>query len=107
VGIPNLTALQFLILEQLLEAPMSGRDLRTGLAKEGEEKTGPAFYQLMARMEDGGYVVGSYEQKIVEGQIIRERRYVITASGTSAWESTRDFYVARVNKSLAGGLMNG
>ena len=106
MSLPDLTALQFLILQHLLHEPMSGRALREELAGDGEKKTGPAFYQLMARMEDAGYVKGWYEQKIVEGQIIRERRYEITPTGVSAWETTRAFYLAH-ERGIVGGFANG
>ena len=32
----------------------------------------------MARLEDAGLVAGEYDQKIVDGQIIKERRYALT-----------------------------
>ena len=46
----------------------------------------------MARLEDAGLVDGDYEQKIVEGQIIKERRYTITSAGLAEWRATRAFY---------------
>ena len=55
-------------------------------------RTGPAFYQMMARLEDAGLVAGEYDQKIVDGQIIKERRYSLTARGETAWTATRVFY---------------
>lgn len=47
---------------------------------------------MMARLEDAGLVAGEYDQKIVDGQIIKERRYTLTAAGESAWAATRAFY---------------
>ena len=35
---------------------------------------------------------GAYDQKIVDGQIIKERRYDLTPRGDAAWTSTRAFY---------------
>ena len=46
----------------------------------------------MARMEDANFVEGWYEQQIVDTQIIRERRYRITAVGRRSWNETRKFY---------------
>jgi DNA-binding PadR family transcriptional regulator len=99
--IPKLSHTQFAVLSVLMEEPASGRRLRGCLAELGFRQGGPAFYQLMARMEDANFVVGSYDQKIVKSQIIRERHYRITAVGRSAWNDTRQFYVR------AGGLKKG
>ena len=38
----------------------------------------------MARLEDAGLVAGQYEQKVVDGQIIKERRYALTPRGDAA-----------------------
>jgi len=54
---------------------LSGRELRTALAKHGAKKRGPAFYQLMARLEESGFVEGEYSQKIVEDRLFKERHY--------------------------------
>jgi DNA-binding PadR family transcriptional regulator len=59
-------------------------------------RSAPAFYQMMARLEDAGLVDGDYDQKIVDGQIIKERRYALTPTGESAWKRTRDFYVETI-----------
>jgi hypothetical protein len=47
---------------------------------------------MMARLEDAGLVGGSYDQRIVEAQIIKERRYALTSRGEAAWTATRAFY---------------
>jgi len=92
--IPDITHLQFLLLAELLGGEQTGRNLRELLEKQGHKKSAPAYYQLMARMEDARLVKGRYEQKVVEGQIIKERVYKITAPGEAAYESVRDFYAA-------------
>ena len=94
--IPDLSHLQYLVLSCLSNGELSGRELRQLLAREGEKKSGPAFYQLMARMEDAKFVSGSYDQKVVEGQMIKERRYKVTALGMTACEHVRDFYAQRI-----------
>jgi DNA-binding PadR family transcriptional regulator len=91
--LPDITHLQFLVLGLLLGAESSGRQLRQELSRLGVRRTMPAFYQMMARLEDGGLVEGWYDQKIVSGQIIKERRYKLTASGSKAWTATREFYL--------------
>ena len=90
--IPEITHLQFLVLGMLREGERPGRHLRRALARHGVRRTGPAFYQMMARLEDAALVAGAYDQKIVDGQIIKERRYTITTAGGAAWTATRAFY---------------
>jgi DNA-binding PadR family transcriptional regulator len=90
--IPEVTHLQFLVLGMLRAGERPGRLVRRTLARHGINRTGPAFYQMMARLEDAGFVTGEYDQKIVDGQIIKERRYTLTPRGDAAWTSTRAFY---------------
>lgn len=100
--LPKLSHLQFLVLSVLLSDERSGRELRARLSEFGVRKSGPAFYQLMARLEDSEFVSGRYEQEIVEGQIIRERVYKIRASGTRAWNECRKFHTKVIEE--IGGL---
>jgi DNA-binding PadR family transcriptional regulator len=95
-GIPEITHLQFLVLGLLRQSGRLGRDVRRELAQQGVRRTGPAFYQMMARLEESGLVSGEYDQKIVEGQIIKERRYAVTPAGNAAWRATRDFYAKQI-----------
>ena len=90
--LPALTPLQFLVLGALLGEMRRGRDLRRELARYGVRRSGPAFYQMMARLEDAAWIDGFYTQQIVDGQIIKERGYRISAAGQRAWTATRDFY---------------
>jgi DNA-binding PadR family transcriptional regulator len=90
--IPEITHLQVLVLGMLRDGERAGRVLRRALARHGVRSSGPAFYQMMARLEDAGLVAGAYDQKIVDRQIIKERRYALTPRGTAAWTATRAFY---------------
>ena len=92
-GVPRLSHLQFLVIGVLGRGTVPGRRVREELAGFDVRKSGPAFYQLMARLEDSGLVDGTYHQDIVDGQIIRERHYTLTAEGAGAWRASRDFYV--------------
>jgi DNA-binding PadR family transcriptional regulator len=87
-----ITHRQFLVLGLLRAGERPGRFLRRALARRGASRTAPAFYQMMARLEDAGFVDGAYDQKIVDGQIIKERRYRLTPAGDQAWTATRVFY---------------
>src|SRR3954470_12278398 len=91
-AIPEITHLQFVVLGILRGGERTGRAIRKGLGRHGVQRSGPAFYQMMARLEDAALVAGEYDQRIVDGQIIKERRYALTPAGDAAWSSTRAFY---------------
>ena len=88
---PRLSHLQFLVLGTLLHRERPGREIREDLRRFDVKRSGPGFYQLMSRLEEAGFVEGWYEQKIVEGQIIRERTYRLSAGGRTAWNRCREF----------------
>ena len=93
--LPDITHLQFLVLEALSGDEQAGRDLRRHLASYGLRKSAPAFYQMMGRLEDAVLVEGWYDQKVVAGQHIKERRYRVTKAGARALAETRAFYLDR------------
>src|SRR6266702_3816225 len=97
-SLPELSHLQFAVLEVLGTAQMCGKDLRTGLGELGIKKSGPAFYQMMARMEEAKLVDGSYSQQIIDGQIIKQRQYKITGNGIRALNQTKRFYNGRTQE---------
>ena len=103
--IPRLTHLQFLVVSLLMKGDAPGRAIRDSLKREGVRQSGPAFYQMMAALEDNGIVQGHYEQQIVDAQIIRERHYKVLADGRKSWKECRDFY-ARV-LGAKGALVHG
>jgi hypothetical protein len=91
------------VLGILLDGELSGRELRARLADRDERKSGPAFYQFMARLEGAELVKRWYDQKVIDGQLIKERRYKIADQGISAWESVRDFYAEHTRMGIARG----
>jgi DNA-binding PadR family transcriptional regulator len=93
---PTLTHLQFMILNALLDGERSGQEVRDALAAAKVRKSGPAFYQLMARLEDAKFVAGRYEQKTIDGQPIKERRYKLLAGGRRAHAEICNFYFAQL-----------
>ena len=95
MALPRLTHLQYLVVSELARQSAPGRAVRERLRQAGVRQSGPAFYQLMAGLEDGGFVSGWYEQQIVDGQIIRERHYKVLAAGLRALDDSRRFYGAR------------
>ena len=70
--------------------------MRALLSSVGVRNSGPAFYQMMARLEESGLVEGWYEQKILAGQTLKERRYRLTRTGLRAVSDTRAFYLERL-----------
>ena len=92
MDLPRLTHLQFIVLGMLFNEERSGDSIRTSLKGNAVRQTGPAFYQMMARLEDAGWVQGWYAKNEVDGYIFKERRYRITEPGRDAWQATRDFY---------------
>src|SRR5688572_25956137 len=100
--LPDLSSLQFVVLGALLQGERSGQEIRDELAKQKLEKSGPAFYQAMSRLEDAKFVKGRYEEKMIGGQRIKERRYELTGSGERAWNQTRDFYMTIAVKATGG-----
>ena len=94
--LPQITHLQFSVLAFLKGSEAPGKAVRRQLAELGMRRSGPAFYQLMSRLEDAGLVAGRYDQKVIDGQIIKERFYTISEAGAEAWQATRDFYVETI-----------
>jgi hypothetical protein len=93
--LPDITHLQFLVLEALGDGEQLGRELRALLYEHGVRSSGPAFYQMMSRLEDAGLAEGAYDQKLIAGQNVKERRYRLTKTGARAAADTRNFYLER------------
>jgi len=91
--LPSITHLQFLVLEALTDGEQAGRTLRGVLADYGLRHSAPAFYQMMARLEEAALVTGEYTGKVIRGQHVKERHYVLTRAGKRALSSTRTFYM--------------
>ena len=91
-SLPSLTHLQYLVLGVLKADEQPGRVIRQTLAAYGVKRSGPAFYQLMARLEKGRLVEGWYEQLVVGDQSVTERRYRITPEGARLWTKAQAFY---------------
>ena len=90
--LPSITHLQFLVLGCLLQDEQPGRVIRETIADYGVRRSGPAFYQMMARLERAKLVEGWYEQITVGDQAVTERRYRIRPAGARVWRETDEFY---------------
>jgi hypothetical protein len=56
--VPRLTHLQFDVLASLLREPLAGRTVRARLRDVKVRQSAPGFYQMMATLEDSGFVTG-------------------------------------------------
>jgi DNA-binding PadR family transcriptional regulator len=92
--LPFLTHLQFLVLSMLKHDSHSGRFLRERLKEEKAEQSAAAFYQMMARLEEGRLVSGWYESSVIDGQTIKERKYEISPRGARAVKQSEEFYAS-------------
>jgi DNA-binding PadR family transcriptional regulator len=102
--LPKLSHLQALVLAISSEGGEQwGKEFREKLAVRGCRMSGPAFYQLMARMEEAGLVRGSYETKIIKGQTLKQRRYRPTGEGQKALRNVLDFYAETARASNFSG----
>ena len=90
--LPQITHLQFLVLGSLLNEEQPGRIIRETIAEYGVRRSGPAFYQMMSRLERAKLVEGWYEQIVVGDQAVTERRYRIRPAGARVWRETSEFY---------------
>jgi hypothetical protein len=102
-NLPELSHLQFAVLEVLGAGVMAGKNIRAGLAEQRIRKSGPAFYQMMARLEEAKMVEGWYNQEVIDGQIIKERNYRITGEGARALNETKRFYESKTAPLTWGG----
>lgn len=90
--LPELSHLQFCVLAHVAERDRTGREVRHELRALRVRQSGPAFYQMMARLEKAGLITGWYTQEVIEGQIIKERNYRATAQGRRALQESLRFY---------------
>ncbi len=91
--LPEMTALQFLVVRLLLRGEKSGKNLAEALAALGIQHSQPAFSRLMGRMMAAGYVDAKYRVRTDGSRVVRERHYAVTDVGLAHWELTRDFYL--------------
>jgi len=90
--LPQLTHLQFVVIGTLAAGEPPGRVVRDALARYGVNRSAPAFYQIMARLERDGPIEGWYGLVSGPTQAVTERRYRATPAGTKAWATTSKFY---------------
>ena len=91
--LPCLPHLQYLALIQLeISGYTDGKALRQLLSWD---KTTPAFYSLIDRLETAGLIEGRDALRHVEGQQHTCREYRLTEAGSSAIQQSQEFYRPR------------
>jgi len=91
MAIPSITTLQGLTIQLISKTEIRGRELRELLEKNGAKMSSPAFYQMMARLEENGFIGGRYVTKRLEGNTIKERWYKAHVKGQRALEGLQAF----------------
>jgi DNA-binding PadR family transcriptional regulator len=90
--IPQITLLQWLVLEIIGGCERPGRHIREVLSSRGHRKSLPAFYQMMARLEDAGLITAQSARVEVSGHAVTERQYKLTGKGMKDLSIARDLF---------------
>ncbi len=90
--LPEITALQFVVLSLLLAGEQTGRQLRHQLEKWRAGRSPAAFTQLMTRLTHAAYVHVHWQADDDDGQAARVCRYQVTDLGLIVWQAARQFY---------------
>jgi len=91
-SVPDLSHVQFFVLESLMVCPLSTKQLRSELHGVGWARSKPTFHELTKRLEERGLIHGFFERKFVGYFVIRERHYEITTAGVRAYHEAQAFY---------------
>jgi DNA-binding PadR family transcriptional regulator len=92
--LPEMSGLQFLVVQLLFAGPQSGAELRRAMKKAGVKIGPPSFSRLMRRMEETGYVYAQSEEGPSGCRLVCPRRFEVTDLGVGVWKQVREFYVA-------------
>ncbi len=99
--LPEVTHLQFLVLDAVDRGQAFSRQIRDVLKAYGQGEKHPAFYMLLRRMEEAGLLEGSRHSQVVEltgrMQHLREKVYRLTEKGAQQHRSCLAFYQHRLN----------
>ena len=92
IPLPEMTALQFLVVGLLFAGPQSGTRLRRRIESSGVKIGPPSFSRLMVRMEEKGYLYAACESTPAGMRYVRPRRFEATDLGVAVWRRVREFY---------------
>jgi hypothetical protein len=92
--IPYITHIQFAVLNLLRsDSWVSATGVRKGLAAYGDTRKGPAFYQLMRRLQVDGMLDAERNAfSLGGGEPVYRTYYRSTVKGVQCCQETMDFY---------------
>jgi len=93
--LPELTVLQFYVLDSIGTGVRSASQIMQALKECGEERDPSAFYQLMARMMKAKLVTGRIRSKVFDRRHYRERFYLISKTGVKRYNEAVEFYAGK------------
>jgi hypothetical protein len=90
--LPEMSCLQFLVVQLLFAGPQSGAELRRKMKEAGLKIGPPSFSRLMRRMEAANYVHAQSETTPSGCRFVYPRRFDVTDLGVGVWKQVREFY---------------
>ena len=84
--------IQCLTLASIGTEEVTGNTLRARLLEAGIVSEGPAFYQMMKRLEADGLTVGRYAQVETSRQPVTIHCYTTTEKGRATLAAVVEFY---------------
>ena len=90
--LPEMSPLQFVVVQLLFAGPQSGGQLRRRMEQAGVKIGPPSFSRLMLRMETAGYLQAHDEDGPAGCHLVRPRRFEVTDLGVAIWSRVREFY---------------
>jgi PadR family transcriptional regulator, regulatory protein PadR len=76
------------VLEAFLDAFEQGQELHGWAIMRGTKRSGPTVYGVLERLEDQGWIVGSWEDQPADANTPRRRYYRLTPNGKAFAEQT-------------------
>lgn len=76
------------VLEALLDAVDQGQELHGWAIMKWTKRSGPTVYGVLERLEDRGWIVGSWEEQPADANTPRRRYYRLTPNGKALAEQT-------------------
>ncbi len=76
------------VLEAFLDAFGQGQELHGWAIMRGTKRAGPTVYGVLERLEDRGWIVGSWEEQPPDANMPRRRYYRLTPNGKAFAEQT-------------------
>ncbi|MEN6408053.1 MAG: hypothetical protein ABFC77_16485 [Thermoguttaceae bacterium] len=92
--LPEMSGLQFLVVQLLFAGRQTGGQLRRRLGAAGAPISRPSFTRLMHRMENAGYLQAESESGPNGYREVLPRRFEVTDLGVAVWRRVREFYTA-------------